>query len=664
VAAVGLLLFSVVGIFSTGYNRFFAGDGGRNLIMAFSIVWASTRIVIATFHLQSCRDSESKDCEATPNGCQESHEVPYWVKPYDEPDACEKQNGNISEGQNKSLKLGKNLTSSVKKTPQFLVVQSEKSTEKNNREKTEDAEATILCGLTGCFGIVGENGLCRKCGRESARKPAKSLFKKKANITDNQPDFQHKMPIRTLCNDGNCIGIIGENGCCNECGKEFTVDQTQETNRIKKTSIGTLTLCGNDKCIGVIGEDGKCKKYNEIRVIRPALNASLIAFILGISTAIKPLGADYGAGYFASSLVVGVMQSVLAFLVVSAWQGFRRYVTKSTTGETSKKFIPDLFSAIASEQDALAVVKGYGWYMAIMSGITAALQICVGEIWAGIVEVVLSIGLILIVFRLKSRVAAVGLLLFSVVGIFSTGYNRFFAGDGGRNLILAFPLVWASTRLVIATYYIQSCRDHENLPEADPNNRCLLSWKTLKTTILIAVILCVFIFIAILQYKKVAESGTSKDVIDLLTRYQNSLKVTNSPKNSGEEFDFSKPYTVVSSPEWSVAVWQNKALEFEEKKDWPGLLEHTLFWTQAQPKDALAWNNLGNAYGKSNQPAKAIEAYKQALRINPEDADAWNNLGVAYKIAGQDSKAMEVYKRLKTLDPAMADRLFNIIIMP
>jgi hypothetical protein len=27
---------------------------------------------------------------------------------------------------------------------------------------------------------------------------------------------------RTLCSDGNCIGVINEKGICNECGKPYT----------------------------------------------------------------------------------------------------------------------------------------------------------------------------------------------------------------------------------------------------------------------------------------------------------------------------------------------------------------------------------------------------------------------------------------------------------
>jgi tetratricopeptide (TPR) repeat protein len=326
---------------------------------------------------------------------------------------------------------------------------------------------------------------------------------------------------------------------------------------------------------------------------------------------------------------------------------------------------------------------------------------------------------------------------------------------------MAFSIVWASTRIVIATFHLQSCRDSENLPKTDFDNSLLLSWKTLKSTLIIAVILCVFIFIAIPQYqsyrtsarqtevsatsssaseksteqkylsdeelfgknqattksnyfdqfdkepvaeqvpapshavanpgndkateehfntirkeipgfdqivasgelvswidrqpspireqyKKVAESGTASEVIELLNRYKSNQKVAASPEQE-----------LISSNEWLT-----KAAELEKKEDWPGLLNHALRWTKALPKDAGAWYNLGIAYWQSNQPAKAIEAYQQALRINPEHANAWYNLGIAYKNSGQTSQVMDVYKRLKTLNPAVADNFLNKVVMP
>jgi len=77
--------------------------------------------------------------------------------------------------------------------------------------------------------------------------------------------------------------------------------------------------------------------------------------------------------------------------------------------------------------------------------------------------------------------------------------------------------------------------------------------------------------------------------------------------------------------------WPNKASIFEKHKNWQGLKEHALRWTQTEPMSSDAWYNLGTAYEKTNQYAEAIEAYRQAIRIKPNYTNAQNALKLAYE---------------------------------
>lgn len=199
----------------------------------------------------------------------------------------------------------------------------------------------------------------------------------------------------------------------------------------------------------------------KIRMLRPALIASLFGFGWGISTTIKPQEASYGPGYFVLCMAVGVIYSVTAFLIVFAWQGIRRNLKKPREDGTPKKSKPGLFTAIVSDEDALAAIRVYGWLIVAMSGIGFAIGLFAGDIGVGILDAVIVIGFAAIVLRLKSRVAAVGLLLLSVVSAFATGHNRFFGGEGGANLFMALLILWASVRLVIATFQLQSIRTSE-----------------------------------------------------------------------------------------------------------------------------------------------------------------------------------------------------------
>ncbi len=57
----------------------------------------------------------------------------------------------------------------------------------------------------------------------------------------------------------------------------------------------------------------------------------------------------------------------------------------------------------------------------------------------------------------------------------------------------------------------------------------------------------------------------------------------------------------------------------------------------------------------------AIEAYKQAIRIDPDNADAHFSLGLAYVYLKDRDSALEQYKILESLDSELANKLFNII---
>lgn len=80
------------------------------------------------------------------------------------------------------------------------------------------------------------------------------------------------------------------------------------------------------------------------------------------------------------------------------------------------------------------------------------------------------------------------------------------------------------------------------------------------------------------------------------------------------------------------------------------------------PEDANTWYNLGNAYGNLKCYDDALYAYHQALRINPEHTNAWYNLGIIYSRAENLTAAMDVVRELRRIDPAQADELFNMIM--
>jgi hypothetical protein len=128
------------------------------------------------------------------------------------------------------------------------------------------------------------------------------------NENEDQADTDIEWNNRILCSDGNCIGVIGADGRCKECGKKFegplpetsvveqedqvldedeamsaaadgsTVEQedqvldeeelmpaaTDESNTVEESPADgdweNRVLCRDGNCIGVIGPDGRCKE--------------------------------------------------------------------------------------------------------------------------------------------------------------------------------------------------------------------------------------------------------------------------------------------------------------------------------------------------------------------------------------------------------------------
>ena len=97
---------------------------------------------------------------------------------------------------------------------------------------------------------------------------------------------------RTLCSDGDCIGVIGPDGKCMECGRQYegelpenidavvtptdeSGDADSEPGQAPASSEdadatspeapesaddewAARTLCEDENCIGVVGPDGRC----------------------------------------------------------------------------------------------------------------------------------------------------------------------------------------------------------------------------------------------------------------------------------------------------------------------------------------------------------------------------------------------------------------------
>jgi hypothetical protein len=123
---------------------------------------------------------------------------------------------------------------------EFKMVESEISEEEKDLSPSDaDWENRILCSDGNCIGVVGPDGRCKECGKkyegplpqrpavESPAEEEEPPPEEKANEDVAGPDDAGELPAdddwanRKLCTDGGCIGVIGPDGRCKECGKPY-----------------------------------------------------------------------------------------------------------------------------------------------------------------------------------------------------------------------------------------------------------------------------------------------------------------------------------------------------------------------------------------------------------------------------------------------------------
>jgi tetratricopeptide (TPR) repeat protein len=80
------------------------------------------------------------------------------------------------------------------------------------------------------------------------------------------------------------------------------------------------------------------------------------------------------------------------------------------------------------------------------------------------------------------------------------------------------------------------------------------------------------------------------------------------------------------------------------------------------PNFARYYSNLGVAYGSHGDNQKAIEMFHRALQLDQDNSSAYNNLGVAYLRQGQTAKAATLFTRALQINPGDANARANLEI--
>jgi tetratricopeptide (TPR) repeat protein len=77
------------------------------------------------------------------------------------------------------------------------------------------------------------------------------------------------------------------------------------------------------------------------------------------------------------------------------------------------------------------------------------------------------------------------------------------------------------------------------------------------------------------------------------------------------------------------------------------------------PRNAVAWAELGNWYFDRELPEEAVRAYESSLVVKPGDPDVMTDLGVMYRSLHDYDKAMELFAKASDIDPNHLQSRFN-----
>ena len=91
-----------------------------------------------------------------------------------------------------------------------------------------DWDTRVLCSDESCIGTIGPDGKCRECSKpyegvlpegrkQETVKPA--AVEEAMSVAPEDTIDDDDWDKRVLCSDGACIGVIGPDGKCKECGK-------------------------------------------------------------------------------------------------------------------------------------------------------------------------------------------------------------------------------------------------------------------------------------------------------------------------------------------------------------------------------------------------------------------------------------------------------------
>ncbi|WP_373001657.1 tetratricopeptide repeat protein [Sulfurimonas sp.] len=152
------------------------------------------------------------------------------------------------------------------------------------------------------------------------------------------------------------------------------------------------------------------------------------------------------------------------------------------------------------------------------------------------------------------------------------------------------------------------------------------------------------------EYKDLLEKikiKTEKEVEDFINTMSEDI-VNQTKEFSVEEKELLQKLSeeVKNKQDKTENDWYVLAMRYTNQNDYKNAANAYNKVIELNPKNIVAYNNLGYVYGKLDEDEKAIKVYEEALIINPNYVQVIVNLGISYGKINEYEKAISCYKKV------------------
>lgn len=100
--------------------------------------------------------------------------------------------------------------------------------------------------------------------------------------------------------------------------------------------------------------------------------------------------------------------------------------------------------------------------------------------------------------------------------------------------------------------------------------------------------------------------------------------------------------TLLSHFERTPSANGQRVAELEKRGDWPALVRFAEDNLDKDRSAAVWWMVSGYAYSRQKQHARAIQSFRELVRLEPDMADSWNFLAQEHRAAGDPRRAITI----------------------